>query len=213
MPRLKSVEDIEIFPLGTKFLVFEDNELVAEIEVEKAWNAKRRREEYKVVFEDYTTVPPARRRAWCASAASAEEKVRRLLEEEFSDAEVWFAYCPWEERVALWGKLLEVEKRAVKGGACISEVRARVEVEVCASLQPDGSALIEVTEDPAALASAIERLLDNPGMAREMGLRARQRVEELYRWDKIVRYMRHVYGRVLEEYSASGWRTLFDSLP
>jgi len=46
-----------------------------------------------------------------------------------------------------------------------------------------------------------------------MGLRARQRVEELYRWDKIVRYMRHVYGRVLEEYSASGWRTLFDSLP
>jgi hypothetical protein len=146
MPRLKSVEDIEIFPLGTKFLVFEDNELVAEIEVEKAWNAKRRREEYKVVFEDYTTVPPARRRAWCASVASAEEKVRRLLEEEFSDAEVWVAYCPWEERVALWGELVEVEKRAVKGGACISEVRARVEVEVCASLQPDGSALIEVSE-------------------------------------------------------------------
>ena len=145
MPRLKSVEDIEIFPLGTKFLVFEDNELVAEIEVEKAWNAKRRREEYKVVFEDYTIVPPARRRAWCASVASAEEKVRRLLE-EFSDAEVWVAYCPWEERVALWGELVEVEKRALKGGACISEVRERVEVEVCASLQPDGSALIEVSE-------------------------------------------------------------------
>jgi hypothetical protein len=77
--------------------------------------------------------------------ASAEEKVRRLLE-EFSDAEVWVAYCPWEERVALWGELLEVEKRALKGGTCISEVRARVEVTVCASLQPDGSALIEVTE-------------------------------------------------------------------
>jgi hypothetical protein len=146
MPRLKSVEDIEIFPLGTKFLIFERaRELVAEIEVEKAWNAKRRKEEYKVVFEDYTTVPPARRRAWCENVASAEEKVRRLLE-EFSDAEVWVAYCPWEERVALWGELLEVEKRALKGGACISEVRARVEVEVCASLQPDGSALIEVSE-------------------------------------------------------------------
>ena len=144
MPRLKSLDDIEIFPLGTKFLVFEDNELVAEIEVEKAWNAERQRDEYKVVFEDYTVVPPARKRAWCASVASAEEKVRRLLE-KFSDAEVWVAYCPWEERVALWGELLEVEKRAVKGGACIDEVRERVEVEVCASIQPDGSALIEVS--------------------------------------------------------------------
>lgn len=65
-------------------------------------------------------------------------------------------------------------------------------------------------EDPGALASAIESLLSNPELAREMGARGRRRVEELYRWDKIARYMRHVYGRVLEEYAASGWRTLFD---
>lgn len=73
--------------------------------------------------------------------------------------------------------------------------------------------LLVPPEDPAALASAIELLLDNPAIAREMGLRGRRRVEELYRWDKIVRYMRYVYWRVLEEYAVSGWRTLFDAVP
>jgi len=68
-------------------------------------------------------------------------------------------------------------------------------------------------DDPYALAAAIERLLDNPELAAEMGRRGRQRVEELYRWDKIVNHLLAAYERVREEYAASGWSTLFDPAP
>ena len=64
--------------------------------------------------------------------------------------------------------------------------------------------------DPYSLAQAIEVLLDNPQLAREMGARGRRRVEELYRWGKVVRFLERIYQRVLEEYSVSGWHTLFD---
>ncbi|MEM0459384.1 MAG: glycosyltransferase family 4 protein [Thermofilaceae archaeon] len=80
-----------------------------------------------------------------------------------------------------------------------------------AEIVEDGvTGLLVPPEDPGALAAAIEHLLNNPELAREMGLRGRRRVEELYRWDKIVRYLLHVYRRVLEEYSVCGWRALFD---
>jgi hypothetical protein len=149
-PRLKSVEDLEMLidPLGaTKLLLYCDGEVVAEIEVAKDWNKKRQRYEYKVVVEDYTVIPPSRKRAWCEDLERAVEKVGKLLDEwEWEYDDVWVARCPWEEREAAWGELVEVEKRALKGGACIIEVRDRVEVEVCASLQPDGSAYIEAVE-------------------------------------------------------------------
>ncbi len=64
------------------------------------------------------------------------------------------------------------------------------------------------SEDPHALAEAIERVLDNP-RSREMGYRGRRRVEELYRWGQIVRHLLATYERVLEEYRVSGWKTLF----
>lgn len=67
--------------------------------------------------------------------------------------------------------------------------------------------------DPGALARAIELLLDNPQLAGEMGVRGRRRVEDLYRWEKVVRFLERVYRRVLEEYPVSGWRTLFDKAP
>jgi hypothetical protein len=47
----------------------------------------------------------------------------------------WLARSLWEEYEARWGELIEIRKRPLKGGACITEVREHVEVEVCASLQ------------------------------------------------------------------------------
>jgi len=147
---LRRVEDLEelIDPLGTtKLLLYCDGEVVAEIEVARDWNEKRQRSEYKVVVEDYTVVPPSRKRAWCEDLERVVEKVGEVLDEWFPEYdEVWVARSPWEEREAAWGELVEVEKRALKGGACITEVRDHVEVEVCASLEPDGSAYIEAVE-------------------------------------------------------------------
>ena len=147
---MKSVEDLEelIDPLGTtKLLLYAGGEVVTEVEISREWNERRRRLEYKVVVEDYTVVPPSRKRAWCEDLGCVVRRVGKLLDEwEWDCDRVWVARCPWEEREAAWGELVEVEKRPIKGGACITEVRDRVAVEVCASLEPDGSARIEATE-------------------------------------------------------------------
>ena len=73
--------------------------------------------------------------------------------------------------------------------------------------------LLVPPDDPAALAGAIEALLRDPGRAREMGASGRRRVELLYRWDQVVRYLLQIYQRILEEHSTCGWSTLFDSAP
>lgn len=80
-----------------------------------------------------------------------------------------------------------------------------------AEVVEDGvTGLLVPPEDPNALAAAIESLLDELSRAEGMGLNGRRRVEELYRWGSIVRYLLYVYQKVLEEYSMCGWRTLFD---
>jgi hypothetical protein len=175
MPRLRGVEDLEelIDPLGmTKILLFYGGEVVAEVEVRKEWNAERQRYEYKVVLEDYTVFPPSRKRTWCESLECVVKKVGRVLDEwEWDCDDVWVARCPWEESEALWGELVEVKKRALKGGACITEVRERVEVEVCASLEPDGSAYIE------AIVSKPHRF---PRMVREIRVYEGGRAKTVY---------------------------------
>jgi hypothetical protein len=150
VPRLGDVEELEelVDPLGTtKILLFSDGEVVAEVSIRKEWNRERQRYEYKVVLEDYTAVPPSRKRAWCEDLDCVVRRVGKLLDEwEWEYDEAWVARCPWEEREAAWGELVEVEKEPLRGGACITEVRGHVEVEVCASLEPDGSAYIEAVE-------------------------------------------------------------------
>lgn len=75
----------------------------------------------------------------------------------------------------------------------------------------DGEVGVHVPpDDPFALADAIEYLVTHLEVAREMGARSRQRVEEHYRWDKVIRYMVQVYQRVVEECEVSGWSSSFD---
>ncbi|HUT54987.1 MAG TPA: glycosyltransferase family 4 protein [bacterium] len=47
--------------------------------------------------------------------------------------------------------------------------------------------------DPAAMAAAIRKLLDNDGLRRSMGERGRARIEELFSWDTACRSMTRVY--------------------
>jgi glycosyltransferase involved in cell wall biosynthesis len=71
-----------------------------------------------------------------------------------------------------------------------------------ADLLPDGEAsggVVVPREDPTALASALGRLLDDPLRARELGTRARRRVEKEFSLD--------VVGRRLSDFVAAGYRT------
>jgi glycosyltransferase involved in cell wall biosynthesis len=57
---------------------------------------------------------------------------------------------------------------------------------------PDGAALLVEGNDPGELAWAVLRLRDDPGLAREMGRRARERAEELA-WERIAPRYAGVY--------------------
>jgi starch synthase len=62
-----------------------------------------------------------------------------------------------------------------------------------ADLLPDGEAtggLVVPREDPTALASALGRLLDDPARARELGTRARRRVEKEFSLEVVGRRLR-----------------------
>jgi len=68
--------------------------------------------------------------------------------------------------------------------------------------------LLVPPEDPEALAGAVVWLLDHEEEAVRMGINGRRRVEQLYRWDTVVKHLESLYNRVLDEYSASRWLTL-----
>jgi glycosyltransferase involved in cell wall biosynthesis len=54
--------------------------------------------------------------------------------------------------------------------------------------------LIVPERDPAALASAVVRLLDDPGLAAATGARARRRVQADFGWDGVARQFEAAYG-------------------
>jgi glycosyltransferase involved in cell wall biosynthesis len=66
-----------------------------------------------------------------------------------------------------------------------------IEDQVTGSLVPPG--------DPPALALAVERLLDDPGLASSLGLKAKALVQEHYGIESMVRAIEDVYGSVLDE--------------
>jgi glycosyltransferase involved in cell wall biosynthesis len=52
--------------------------------------------------------------------------------------------------------------------------------------------------DVEALASALERLLEDPGRAEAMGRCGREKVAAHYTWEKIYRKLRGVYKQLLD---------------
>ncbi|MDP2990672.1 MAG: glycosyltransferase family 4 protein, partial [Kiritimatiellota bacterium] len=53
--------------------------------------------------------------------------------------------------------------------------------------------------DPAALAAAISRVLDDPDGAAQMGRRGRELIESGYTWDAVVKQTERVYTEVLKQ--------------
>jgi glycosyltransferase involved in cell wall biosynthesis len=58
--------------------------------------------------------------------------------------------------------------------------------------------------DPPALAGAIERLLDQPGLRRAMGTQARERAERSFSWERHVDFLMAVYGHIARLSSRGG---------
>jgi len=65
------------------------------------------------------------------------------------------------------------------------------------------SGLLVPAGDPAALAGALRRLIEDPALARRLGEAGRQRVRERFNWDAIVQRWKEVYSA-----ATSGRRTL-----
>jgi glycosyltransferase involved in cell wall biosynthesis len=66
-------------------------------------------------------------------------------------------------------------------------------------LRETGCGLLVPPEDPAALASAVQALLDDPERAREMGRRGRAAVLAKYNWDSEARELLALYERLARD--------------
>ena len=75
------------------------------------------------------------------------------------------------------------------------------------------SGLFVPHEDPAAVAAALGRLLDDPPLARRLGAGLRQRVEREYRADVVARRWEALFDEVIAEAGADGWPAPDDRRP
>ncbi len=88
------------------------------------------------------------------------------------------------------------------GGAVIEAMALGLPV-VCSDLAPlrevvesGRSALLVPPEDPRSLASAVNRLLDDPALARRLGARGREAFQERFETDRSAREMGALYRRI-----------------
>jgi glycosyltransferase involved in cell wall biosynthesis len=58
--------------------------------------------------------------------------------------------------------------------------------------------LLVPEKDPRALAAALQRLLSDPGLAREMGQRGRRKAETALTWDAVAARYREGYGTIVD---------------
>lgn len=69
-------------------------------------------------------------------------------------------------------------------------------------MDPDKSGFIVEPRDTEALAAALVKILKDPGMARKMGIRGRQLLEEKYNWKTIGDKIEAIYKAVIERKKA-----------
>jgi glycosyltransferase involved in cell wall biosynthesis len=66
-----------------------------------------------------------------------------------------------------------------------------------AIVEANGCGICVPSQDPAAVAAAIDRLIEDPAQASEMGRRGRELVERFYNWESESRSLLGLYERVL----------------
>jgi glycogen synthase len=83
--------------------------------------------------------------------------------------------------------------------ACARPVVASAVGGIPEVVVPGRTGLLVPPADPGALAAALNHVLGDRAMARQMGLAGRRRVEEHFSWTSIAARTRHMYEKVLEE--------------
>jgi len=83
--------------------------------------------------------------------------------------------------------------------ACETPVVASAVGGITEVVVPEETGLLVEPADPGRISAAVNRLLENPGLAAEMGKKGRRRVEEKFSWDSIAARTRDMYRQLLEE--------------
>ncbi len=124
------------------------------------------------------------------------------------------------DRTTFTGMLLGADKLAVLGDASIFVLSSYSEnfglavieamaaglpviisdkVNIWREVQAGGAGRV-IPCDAPALAGQILELLDNPGLAKQMGQQGRALVQEQFQWPMIARRLAEVYGRIIDEH-------------
>jgi len=64
-------------------------------------------------------------------------------------------------------------------------------------IKPEHDALLTLPDEPRELARHMVRLMDDPGLRRELGTNGRRRVEKEYNWDMVTARYREVYQNLV----------------
>ncbi|MGC8714142.1 MAG: glycosyltransferase, partial [Leptodesmis sp.] len=67
------------------------------------------------------------------------------------------------------------------------------------TVRSEATGLLVPPKDDAAFAAAIDRILMNPAWQRELGLAARQHVEEKFSWDGVATQLGNLYLELMQQ--------------
>lgn len=119
----------------------------------------------------------------------------------------FLGYIPNQELPSLYAKFdvsvsLSREESfgvvAVEAMSCACPVVTSDAEGFCEVVDDNVTGFIVPKDQPEAAAEAIERFIDNPRLRATMGAAARQRVAELYDWERNVDTMMDIYRRVID---------------
>ena len=82
--------------------------------------------------------------------------------------------------------------------ACQTPVVASAVGGIQEVVVPEETGLLVPPGDPKLLAAAVNKVLGNKNMARQMGIAGRSRVEKIFSWEKIAEKTRQKYKKIIE---------------